>query len=196
MHNLLSMSLPFYDLDAFVTHLRAGGVGVLPTDTVPGLVVLPEQAEAIYGIKERDPDRPLILLGASAGDLRPYTRGWLPAWSLLANRGWPGPLTLVLPASDRVIPAVNRSLDTVGLRVPNHEAARALLERTGPLASTSVNRSGEPPLLTPEQIQAVFPDLPLLEGDYTIGGGTASTVVRWQEPEWQWEVLRQGKFHL
>lgn len=184
-----------FDFDAFVTHLLAGGVGVLPTDTVPGLVVLPEYAEAIYSIKGRDPDRPLILLGASARDLRPYTRGWLPAWSLLANRGWPGPLTLVLPASDRVIPAVNRGLDTVGLRVPDHEAARALLDRTGPLASTSVNRSGEPALITPEQIQAVFPDLPRLDGDYA-SGGTASTVVRWQEPEWQWVVLRQGKFYL
>jgi len=189
------MALPFLDVEGFLAHLRAGGVGVIPTDTVPGMVALPDYAEAIYTLKGRDRDKPLILLGDSSQDLRLFTRGWLPAWATLANRGWPGALTLVLPASDRVSAQIHRGQETIGVRIPNHAEARALLARSGPLVSTSVNPSGTPALLTPEDIHAAFPDLPLLVGTYA-GSGTASTVVRWRESEWSWEILRQGSFRV
>ncbi|AGY58838.1 L-threonylcarbamoyladenylate synthase [Gloeobacter kilaueensis] len=187
------MSVLFISETAFLAHLRAGGVGVLPTDTVPGLVCLPQYADGIYALKGRDENKPLILLGAETADLKPFTNGWLPEWAALTARGWPGPLTLALPASDRVLPQLHRNQQTIGLRVPAHAATRALLALSGPLASTSANRSGEPALLEPEAIRATFAHIPLLVGDYS-SSGIASTVVRWQIDGWQ--VLRQGNFWL
>jgi L-threonylcarbamoyladenylate synthase len=185
----------FCELDIFLKHLQAGGIGVVPTDTVPGLVALPEYAQQIYTFKGRSPDKPLILFGEHGDALRPFTRGWLPAWSQLSQRGWPGPLTLVLPASDKVPFVIHRGNETVGIRVPKQPELIALLTLSGVLASTSVNLSGEDALTTPEQIAERFPDLLLLAGSYE-GSGKASTVVHWQEAEWQWEVLRQGSFFL
>jgi L-threonylcarbamoyladenylate synthase len=112
-------------------------------------------------------------------------------------------LTLVLPASDRVPPQMNPlGTGTLGIRVPNHPLARYLLARTGPLATTSVNRSGQPPLAMMADIEAQFPQLVTLsdgaiaaiEGEIgpiiPMVSGLPSTVVRWTGTGW--EVLRPG----
>ncbi|BAC91215.1 glr3274 [Gloeobacter violaceus PCC 7421] len=183
----------FLNLVDFAAYLRAGGVGAMPTDTVPGLVCLPEYAEQIYALKGRDEHKPLILLGAAAADLAFYTAQWRSEWTELAERGWPGALTLVLPVGGRVPAAVHRGGGTVGVRIPNHPDAHALLAKTGPLASTSANRSGQPVLIEPQAIRRTFAGVALLAGTYR-GSGTASTVVRWEDDGWQ--VLRQGDFKL
>lgn len=185
--------IPFLEEAEFVAHLGTGGLGVIPTDTVPGLVAYPEYAEAIYALKGRDLDKPLVLLGADTGALKTFTQGWLPGWTALTNRAWPGALTLVLPASGRVPTTISRGRETVGLRVPKHPAANALLKITGPLASTSVNRSGQVPLLDPEAIHTQFTEIPILMGEY-YASGTASTVALWKDGDWN--VLRQGNFYL
>ncbi|NJL87625.1 MAG: L-threonylcarbamoyladenylate synthase [Leptolyngbyaceae cyanobacterium SM1_1_3] len=185
-----------------------------PTDTVPALASHPAEAEQIFVLKRRDPDKPLILMAATFTDLLPYTVG-TPAekaiWRQTATRFWPGALTLVVPASDRVPAAMNpQQTGTIGIRVPNQPLARYLLAQTGPLATTSVNRSGEPALLTLTAIEAEFPQLltlsgaalhqvqPLL-GGYTAqaaarASGVPSTVALWQTDGWQ--ILRQGDICL
>lgn len=185
--------IPFLAEAEFATHLGTGGLGAIPTDTVPGLVVYPQHAGVIYALKGRDPEKPLVLLGADTSSLKTFTQGWLPAWTALTNRAWPGALTLVLPASGRVPDTVNRGQQTIGLRVPRHPAAIALLSATGPLASTSVNRSGQAPLLDPEAIHAQFTEIPILKGEYH-SSGTASTVALWKDGDWH--ILRQGNFYL
>lgn len=177
-----------------------------PTDTVPALAARPDQGDRIYAAKERPADKPLILMGATLDDLLPYVKGSpadLVFWQQVVDRHWPGALTLVLPASDRVPPAMNPlQTGTLGIRVPAHPLARYLLAKTGPLATTSVNRSGQPPLEDMADIAVQFPELVLLAdeaiaaikseiGDFTMtASGVPSTVVRWQEDGW--EVLRQG----
>ena len=88
-------------------------------------------------------------MAANWADLMPYLDGTpedFATWETLVSQHWPGALTLVLPATERVPGAMNpQQTGTIGVRVPDHPLARYLLERTGPLATTSVNRSGQPP---------------------------------------------------
>ena len=80
----------------------------------------------------------------------------------LADRYWPGPLTLVLPAEGTLTNHLNPGQDTLGMRIPACAVTRSLLARCGPLATTSANRSGGTPSCSAEQAAAAFPALPLL----------------------------------
>ena len=203
--------MPQVSLSAFLAAVQAGELVSFPTDTVPALAALPSAGDRIYHLKQRSQAKPLILMGATLADLWPYVAGSaddLARWTTMAERHWPGALTLVLPASDRLPPAMNPTqTGTLGLRIPNHPLARYLLERTGPLATTSVNSSGQPPLETLAAIGTEFPDLTLLSSaaladiydqlgqpapplDRPQGSGQPSTVVAWQEEGWR--ILRQG----
>ena len=190
-----------------VAGLRSGKLGSFPTDTVPALAVRPDRGELVFAAKGRPPEKPLILMGATATDLWPFVAGELVAWQRwqsMAEGYWPGALTLVLPASDRVPAAVNGcDRTTIGLRVPDCAIARAILSQTGPLATTSANRSGQPPLQTLAAIDVEFPDISILspaELDGTTNqpetspSGQPSTVIKWTGNTWV--VLRQGKVKL
>ncbi|NJR66355.1 MAG: L-threonylcarbamoyladenylate synthase [Leptolyngbyaceae cyanobacterium CRU_2_3] len=174
-----------------------------PTDTVPALAVRADRSALIFEAKQRSQTKPLILMAANSADLWPYVRGnktELALWQEVADRYLPGALTLVLPASDRLPPEIN-PIDptTVGLRVPNHPIARHILSQTQALATTSVNRSGEPPLQTFTEINVQFPqvltplpeDLADFSSPLNSAPGTPSTVVKWTKSGWQ--VLRQGR---
>ncbi|HEY9734736.1 MAG TPA: L-threonylcarbamoyladenylate synthase [Trichocoleus sp.] len=204
--------MPQVSLEEFVTGVRSGQHLVsFPTDTVPALASHPDSAHLIYQAKQRSSDKPLILMGATLDDLLPYVEGnesELAVWRQVTDQFWPGPLTLVLPASSLASPAMNpEQTGTLGIRVPNHPLARYLLSRTGPLATTSANRSGEPPLPTVDAIAAQFPEVLVLSDEAhqqiaqeleslsaPTGSGMPSTVARWQGG--QWEILRQGAVQL
>ncbi|HEY9907361.1 MAG TPA: L-threonylcarbamoyladenylate synthase [Thermosynechococcaceae cyanobacterium] len=197
--------MPQVSFQAFVAGVMSGSLGSFPTDTVPALAVRPTNADLIFQAKQRSWEKPLILMVATIDDGWAYVSG-TPAerqvWQRVAKRFWPGALTLVLPASDRVPPSMNpKTRDTIGVRVPDHAIALAILRQTGPLATTSANRSGESALQTLAEIEAQFPEvltlLPIelksLPEPPSAGGrssGTPSTVARWTGSGW--ETLRQG----
>ena len=173
-----------------------------PTDTVPALATLPDRSELIFVAKRRSQDKPLILMAASAEALWPYVQGSpaeLKLWQQVAGRYWPGALTLVLPASEKV-PAAMNSIDrtTIGVRVPNFPLALKILEQTGPLATTSANLSGQPPRLSVAEIEALFPEVLTLVPSELPTAITASslpsTVAKWTGSNW--EILRQGAIEL
>ncbi|MEO0540439.1 MAG: L-threonylcarbamoyladenylate synthase [Cyanobacteria bacterium P01_A01_bin.105] len=185
----------------------ASGVISFPTDTVAGVATLPHQGQRLYALKQRPLEKPLILMAARAVDLWPYVTGSAAEqarWADVAAAHWPGPLTLVLPASEQLPAAMNpMKTGTVGIRVPNHPVAQHVLSATGPLATTSANRSGEPALMDSDEIAAAFPQVGLLytaaindmmAGQPVRASGIASTVVRWSGDDWQ--VLRQGTIDL
>lgn len=199
--------MPQVSLQDFVRQVAAGeALTSFPTDTVPALAARPDQSSRIYAAKQRPADKPLILMGATLSDLLPFVVGSeteLSQWQQITDRYWPGALTLVLPASDRVPTAMNPlQTGTLGIRVPNHPLARYVLSQTGALATTSVNRSGQPPLEDMATIATQFPEVLTLSeeaivaikaeiGDFTLqASGIPSTVIRWQGMAW--EVLRQG----
>lgn len=190
--------MPQVSITDLVNGVRAGCVVSFPTDTVPALAVLPEKAPMLFALKQRSQDKPLILMGGVADDLWDFVRGneeeWL-VWQQVAAKYWAGALTLVLPASDRVPKVMNPSdPTTIGLRVPKCATARNILSQTGPLATTSANKSGQPALTTMNEIAAEFPDvltlrLPELATENSVIG-IPSTVVKWMGKNW--EILRQG----
>ncbi|QYX30387.1 L-threonylcarbamoyladenylate synthase [Sphaerospermopsis torques-reginae] len=181
-------------LEVLINSAKAGKLISFPTDTVPALASLPAQAELIYTAKQRSLDKPLILMAAKAEDLWDYVKGnktEYQIWQEVVNQYWPGALTLVLPASEK-IPQVMNPTDptTIGIRVPNHLVAQNILAQTGPMATTSVNLSGQPALENRAEIELNFPDLLTLEATEYKGLGIPSTVAKWTGNDWQ--ILRQG----
>lgn len=126
--------------------LRGGGLVAFPTETVYGLGASAFDARAVarvFTVKARPSFDPLIVHVPSADALdRVADASGDPRVALLAARFWPGPLTLVLPRRPGVPDIVTSGLDTVGVRVPGHEGALALLRSAGPLAAPSANPFG------------------------------------------------------
>ncbi|MBW4451589.1 MAG: L-threonylcarbamoyladenylate synthase [Nostoc indistinguendum CM1-VF10] len=188
-------------LTNLISGARTGLLVSFPTDTVPALAAIPEKAALIFAAKQRSQDKPLILMAASAEDLWLYVKGdenEYKVWQQLADKYWPGGLTLVLPASDRV-PKVMNPIDptTIGIRVPNSAIAQAILAQTGPLATTSANFSGQPPLQSMAEIEVQFPNVLIATTEYQgemPGVGIPSTVAKWTGINWQ--ILRQGAIKL
>ena len=143
-----------------VEALLAGQLVAVPTETVYGLAcdALNEDAVArLRAAKGRGDDHPLPVQVAQVSDLRTVARDLSPAACRLADRFWPGPLTLVCPRAEGVPALVSSGRDTVGVRIPNHPVAHALLEAVGrPLAVPSANRTGEPPLPSAQAVADVF----------------------------------------
>ncbi|BDP41881.1 SUA5-like protein [Deinococcus aetherius] len=170
--------------------VSAGGVVGYPTETVWGLAALPDRVDRLYALKGRDPDKPVQVSCADAERARALTLGGA-AFNALVGF-WPGPVTLVLPASPACPPALSPG-GWVGVRVPDHPVALALLRECGGiLATTSLNPSGAEAARTPEQARAyALADLLLPEGAVP-ASGRASTVVRVWPQGGEVEVLREG----
>jgi L-threonylcarbamoyladenylate synthase len=181
------------DPATLAAHLRGGGAALFPTDTLPALAARPQAASSLWALKVRPLEKPLILMGAHLDQLvEVLGKPWHPDWLSQARRGWPGPLTLVLPIEGAFTDALHPGGGTLGLRVPACGMAQDLLERTGPLATTSANRSGEPAATSALEAADRFPHLPLLGPlPWPGASGTASTVIAWRR-EGGWHVMRAG----
>jgi L-threonylcarbamoyladenylate synthase len=162
--------------------LRADGVVALPTDTVYGIAVridTPGGIERLFHVKQRPPDRAIALLIGSAEQAR-QIGVMTPSAGALAGAFWPGGLTLVLARHEgATLPDVlTGGTATIGLRVPDHPAPRALAAAVGPLPTTSANRSGEPEARDAGEIAAQLGDsIDLIVDGGVAHGGPASTVV-------------------
>lgn len=185
-----------------VAGAKSGKVISFPTDTVPALAALPENAELIFTVKQRNMNKPLILMAADSEQIWDFVTGSkeeYEIWQRVAEKYWGGALTLVLPASGKVASCMNpNDPTTIGVRVPQSHIARSILAQTGPLATTSANLSGKPPLQTIAEIEAEFPNILTLAttayDSKTPAIGTPSTVVKWDGKKWQ--ILRQGAINL
>ena len=185
-----------------VAGVKEGRVVSFPTDTVPALAALPEKAESIFTVKQRSPDKPLILMAADSEQIWDFVKGSqqeYEIWQKVAGKYWGGALTLVLPASSKVPSCMNpNNPTTIGVRVPQSDIACRVLAQTGPLATTSANLSGKPPLQTIPEIEAEFPNVLTLETtsyeSKIKSVGIPSTVAKWDNNKWQ--ILRQGAVNL
>jgi L-threonylcarbamoyladenylate synthase len=130
--------------------LRAGGVVAIPTDTLYGLAACAFDVDAVrrvFEIKGRDPGAALPLLLGDPEDVSLCASSVPAAARRLADRFWPGPLTIVLPRADRVPEAVTGGRSTVALRLPDHPVPRHLARSLGmPITGTSANLSGAEPV--------------------------------------------------
>jgi L-threonylcarbamoyladenylate synthase len=157
------------ELDAALEALDAGELVVIPTDTVYGIAaaLMPDAIAKVFEVKGRPRDKPLPVLGASSLQLgRVATLD--DRARQLADAYWPGPLTLVLPRASGFEIDLGRAGDaSVAIRVPDHALAHLVLERSGPVAVTSANLSGEAPATTVEEAREWLGDR---VGAYLDGG--------------------------
>lgn len=175
--------------------VRSGQAIVLPTDTVYGVGADAFSSEAVQGLldaKRRGRDMPPPVLIAEPGMLRALTRSVPDAAKALAEAFWPGALTLILTAQASLNLKLGETDGTVAVRVPDHEQTRQLLRRTGPLAVSSANVSGEPAATTCDDAIAQLGDTiaVYLDGGES-PGGEASTIVDFTKNE-SGQVLRVG----
>ncbi|MEA2026381.1 MAG: L-threonylcarbamoyladenylate synthase, partial [Chloroflexota bacterium] len=178
-----------------VLAMRSGGIVGIPTETVYGIAVVPqpEALKAVIRAKQRPEDKGIALLIDGLDQVDGLVEVSTSARQL-AERCWPGALTLVLPLRrPGLVPdAITGGRDTLGLRVPDHPVPRALARELGPIAVTSANRSGELPARTAaELIDAVGASLALVLDDGPVRGGVASTIVA-LVADGSWSVLREG----
>ena len=169
-------------VNAAVEILASGGVVAIPTDTLYGLaanVFNQSAVERVFALKGRPAGVPMPVLLADAEDAA-RCAAEVPEIALrLAERFWPGALTLVLRKSTMISNIVTGGLDTVAVRVPDHPVPRAIVRKLGaPVTGTSANRSGEPGITSAAEVRRVFGgqvDMIIDGGDSA--GGVASTVL-------------------
>ena len=156
-------------------HLKSGGVIAFPTDTVWGLGALPTRAgaDALFEIKRRPANKHLIIMSDNLAHIRPYMENYPARAFDLANKYWPGALTIGVPV------AGTDSMVFGGVRVPNY---RPFMELCGMidghcLATTSANISGQPTLQSADEIRKTFPDIIVIDNAFDPMGGAPSTVV-------------------
>lgn len=177
--------------------LRQGGVVAFPTETVYGLGAdarVTSAVEAVFAAKGRPSDNPLIVHIAKDEQLDELVQQVGPTARKLMDAFWPGPLTIVLPVREGVLsPRVTAGLDTVGIRMPDHPVALALIEESGcPVAAPSANRSGRPsPTLAGHVLEDLADSIDGIVDGGATGVGVESTVVQVQE-DGAITVLRPG----
>jgi L-threonylcarbamoyladenylate synthase len=170
-------------LSVIIGALEKGGVIVYPTDTFYGLGASGFHAEAVlkvFRLKRRDAAKPLSLVIPDMTGMLEAVAGSIPdLLEPLAERFWPGPLTLILPASPRLPRELLGDADRIGVRIPDHAWLRSLLrEASFPLTATSANLSGDPETTDPRTAARSFPEgVDLIVDGGRTAGGLASTVV-------------------
>ncbi len=145
-----------------VATLRAGGLVAFPTETVYGLgadASNPEAVKKVFAAKGRPHDHPLIVHVANSAQLTAWARDIPLAAHTLAQKFWPGPLTLILKRASGVSDLVTGGQDTVAIRVPSHPVAQALLQAFGGgVVGPSANRFGRVSATTAEHVRQEFGD--------------------------------------
>jgi len=177
--------------------LRKGGLVAFPTDTVYGVGALAfdgKAVESIYAAKGRPVEKAIPVLIGDESDLEKVGMDIPAIAHKLASRFWPGPLTVLVPKKP-TLPETVSATETVGVRVPDHEVARALLRAAGPMAVTSANISGQP---SPSTAEEVFTQLngriPLIIDGGKTPGGVPSTLVDCTGEKIK--ILREGPLSL
>ncbi|CAN5743494.1 hypothetical protein BH20CHL1_BH20CHL1_05020 [soil metagenome] len=187
------------EVERAIAALRSGQVVAIPTDTVYGLAASfdhPDAIERLYEIKGRETTKAIPVLVDTHERLFDFQRVDREVSVVLAREFWPGPLTLVVWASNLVPEVVHRGAGTVGLRMPDHPVARGLIAGLGgALAVTSANHSGQAEAMTAEEVRESLGSAVdvVIDGGRT-PGGRASTVVDLTRTEIR--ILRQGEITI
>ena len=154
--------------------LHAGGIVAFPTETYYGLGVdidNPEAVKALFHLKKRDPDKPILVLIDERSLLSKIVAAIPKSYEELIHRFWPGPLTLLFPVASDQLVFITGSTNTIGVRLSPHPVAMELCHQWGkPLTATSANISGCQPAETADMVREIFGD----EIDYILDGGKTS----------------------
>ncbi len=176
-----------------IESIKNGGVGILPTDTVYGIVAgygNSDAVERIYTEKKRDTSKPCILLISKIEDLEIFNIQLSQEKKDILTVLWPGPFSIEMDIDDAQFPHITRGQGHCAVRIPESEDLREFVSQTGPLSTSSANYEGERTIETVEEAVKFFPHL-----DFYVDGGrlenNPSTLVVVEGNKVK--ILRQGK---
>ena len=170
---------------------EAGAIGVIPTDTVYGVVARAQDVEAVerlYELKHRE-NKPGTLIAASREQLEEL--GLKHRYLVAVEQFWPGAVSVVIPAANPGLSYLHQGKMALAVRIPNDPELQELLQKTGPLITSSANMPDKPTAVTIAEARAYFGDTV----DFYVDGGDlsnhkSSTIIRVVDDAI--EVLRQG----
>ncbi|MCA9323966.1 threonylcarbamoyl-AMP synthase, partial [Candidatus Saccharibacteria bacterium] len=141
--------------EELINHIVGSNVGIIPTDTVYGLICTaksPEAVKRMYRVKGRE-GKPGTIIAASVKQL--IELGFVEADVSMAEKYWPGPVSIILPAP-KELSYLHMGLESLAVRIPESKRLREIMEQTGPLATTSANLPGGPTVTTIEEAKKIF----------------------------------------
>jgi L-threonylcarbamoyladenylate synthase len=181
------------DYKKLIEAIKKGGVGILPTDTLYGLVGSAFSEEAvrkIYKLKERDNKKPLIILINSIQDLKKFDIKLNKKTEAILKKVWPGKVSVILPVKAKKFLYLHRGTKSLAFRLPKKESLVEMLKKSGPLVAPSANREGEKPALNIKKARRYFGE----RVNFYVDGGTLkskpSTVIAFKKGEIV--VIREG----
>jgi L-threonylcarbamoyladenylate synthase len=183
--------------DPIIERLKSQQIGVLPTDTIYGIVTSaldPVGVENLYQIRQRTPTKPLIILISALPDLAKFGLQLTPGQSSLLDDLWPNPLSIILPVPNPKFEYLHRGTETLAFRMPDNHFLRHLISETGPLVAPSANIEGQPPATTIKEAQQYFGNNLSFYIDAGTIEGSSSTLISLAGADL--EILRQGDFKL
>lgn len=183
--------------EKLVSCLMDGGIAVIPTDTIYGIVgsaLNTDTVEKIYQLRKRSKDKPFIILISSIKDLEKFDIELAQKQKEFLEKNWPSPLSVILSVEGDKFKYLHRDKNSLAFRMPKNKQLLDLLERVGPLVAPSANFEGEKPAETINEAKKYFGDQVFyVDEDRIIGG--SSTLVKLNE-DGSFIVLRQGSYEV
>lgn len=183
--------------NAIIPEIKNGAIGILPTDTLYGLVgsaINKNTVERIYKIRKRAPEKPMIILISSMEYLNKFSIHPTEKITNFLKKLWPNSVSIILTCEDENFEYLHRGTKTLAFRIPNKSALLNLLSQTGPLVAPSANFEGEKPAHTIKEAKNYFGS----NVDFYIDAGRLdyppSTLIKIEDDKIT--VLRQGSFKL
>lgn len=193
-----TQDLNLKDIDQIITLLSAGKIGIMPTDTIYGILgsaLNPKTVEEIYQLRKRAKDKPMIILIASIDDLHYFNIVLTDQQRNFLQKNWPNPLSVVLPCNEKKFKYLHRGKNSLAFRIPKKEMLLKILKKVGPLVAPSANYESELPSETIADAKHYFGK----QADFYIDEGEikskCSTIVKLDE-DGKPIILRSGIFQL
>lgn len=193
-----ALDLTFEETDQIIKLLKSGKVGVMPTDTIYGIVgsaLSPETVERIYTLRKRDSTKPMIVLISSLGDLQKFGISLTEKQKSFLQKIWPNPVSVVLPCLQERFSYLHRGKKSLAFRMPKSIMLLNILEKAGPLVAPSANFEDSKPAETIAEAKKYFED----NVSFYVDGGKLkskpSTIVRLYKDGTR-IVLREGAYRV
>lgn len=188
----------FKNLPKIIRLIKDGKIGVIPTDTIYGIVgsaLNPETVEEIYKLRRRVTGKPFIILIFSIDDLERFGIHITAKQRDFLEKNWPNPVSVVLPCPGEKWKYLHRSTNSLAFRIPKDDGLLKLLKETGPLVAPSANFEGEKPFQTIKEARKYFGD----DVDFYVDGGILkskpSTLLKLND-DGSYIILRQGSYKI
>ena len=192
-----SVKLDEFCITQAIETLKKGGIVAYPTETFYGLAVDPENDQAVdslYALKRREKNKPISLLIPDLEYISKLVSSVPEPYEKLIESFWPGPLTLIFPVFDNVLPKLTGEDKTIAVRISSSPVAEKLCTAMGKaITATSANLSGEPALVTATEVANLWGDkISCIIDGGSAPGGKGSTILRYSENKNECHIIRDG----